>query len=251
MELLVLGHLLGDFYFQSDKIAKEKTNKFTYLLFHIMIYGLCVGMPLVYLAQKRILASGAIILIMIMHGIVDKVKIYAESKYLMRRWLIFLIDQALHLVVIIITYWSLEIETSKSEIEFMGVGIHEIICIIVMMLICWRPASLFITTVFDSLSASNIENNGLISKDDNEVDTEKESIRAGRWIGILEREIILVLGLMGQYSAIGFVLTAKSLARYKQLENREFAERYLVGTLISAFIAFINLGIYNLIIIQR
>ena len=52
------------------------------------------------------------------------------------------------------------------------------------------------------------------------------------------REIILLLGLMGQYGAVGFVLTAKSLARYKQLEKKAFAEKYLVGTLLSAFIAF-------------
>lgn len=61
--------------------------------------------------------------------------------------------------------------------------------------------------------------------------------RIGSLIGILEREIILMLGLMQQFGAIGFVLTAKSLARYKQLEDKDFAEKYLVGTLLSAFIA--------------
>ena len=43
---------------------------------------------------------------------------------------------------------------------------------------------------------------------------------------MLEREIILILGLMGQFGAIGFVLTAKSLARFRQLEDKEFAEKY-------------------------
>ena len=54
-----------------------------------------------------------------------------------------------------------------------------------------------------------------------------EEIQIGSWIGILEREIMLLLALMGQYGAIGFVLTAKSLARFKQLENKAFAEKYL------------------------
>lgn len=71
--------------------------------------------------------------------------------------------------------------------------------------------------------------------------TENEGVKIGSWIGILEREIILMLGLMGQFGAIGFVLAAKSLARFKQLENKSFAEKYLVGTLLSALIAIGNI----------
>ena len=43
------------------------------------------------------------------------------------------------------------------------------------------------------------------------------------------------------YGSIALVLTAKSLARFKQLENKEFAEKYLVGTLISLVIALLTL----------
>ena len=61
---------------------------------------------------------------------------------------------------------------------------------------------------------------------------------SGELIGKLERLIIAVLVLCGQFGAIGFVLTAKSVARFKQIEtDRGFAERYLVGTLMSAGIA--------------
>ena len=48
---------------------------------------------------------------------------------------------------------------------------------------------------------------------------------------------------MGQFGAIGFVLTAKSLAKFKRLENKSFAEKYLVGTLLSAFIAIMCIAI--------
>lgn len=51
--------------------------------------------------------------------------------------------------------------------------------------------------------------------------------------------IIATLVLNNQLGAIGFVLTAKTIARFKQLEDREFAERYLVGTLLSVAIALI------------
>ena len=53
--------------------------------------------------------------------------------------------------------------------------------------------------------------------------------------------------LTGQVSAIGFVLTAKSIARFKQFEAQGFAERYLVGTLAStAFAIFTALVLWKL-----
>ncbi|NLL73630.1 MAG: hypothetical protein GX237_08895 [Clostridiales bacterium] len=61
---------------------------------------------------------------------------------------------------------------------------------------------------------------------------------------MLEREIIFVLGSMGQFGVIGFVLTAKSIARFKQLEDKDFAEKYLVGTLLSSLIGIVSAVIY-------
>ena len=53
-------------------------------------------------------------------------------------------------------------------------------------------------------------------------------------IGIFERYIIFLLLFIGQYGAIGLVLTAKSIARYnKMTEDPQFAEYYLLGTLLS------------------
>ena len=37
--------------------------------------------------------------------------------------------------------------------------------------------------------------------------------------------------------AVGWIIAAKSLARFKQLEDREFAEYFLVGTLASFLLA--------------
>lgn len=56
-------------------------------------------------------------------------------------------------------------------------------------------------------------------------------------IGILEHMAMLTLVWLGEWSAPGFVLAAKSVARFKELENRGFAEAYLVGTLTSFLVA--------------
>lgn len=62
--------------------------------------------------------------------------------------------------------------------------------------------------------------------------------RRGRVIGIFERLIVLALLLQVQFSALGFVLAAKALARSKKLSNDDdFAEYFLIGTLASITIA--------------
>ncbi|MCK4849244.1 MAG: hypothetical protein KAT16_09475, partial [Candidatus Heimdallarchaeota archaeon] len=59
--------------------------------------------------------------------------------------------------------------------------------------------------------------------------------------------IILTLALLGEFGAISFVFVAKSMARFEQLKKRQFAEYYLLGTLLSIlfalFVALILQGI--------
>lgn len=57
---------------------------------------------------------------------------------------------------------------------------------------------------------------------------------AGRVIGILERWLIYLVMVVAQnYNVIALVLAAKGFARFRQLDQREFAEYVLIGTLAS------------------
>jgi len=62
---------------------------------------------------------------------------------------------------------------------------------------------------------------------------EKGLKRAGRYIGILERFIVFLLIMSNHYAGIGLIFAAKSIARFEELKRREFAEYYLIGTLMS------------------
>ena len=62
-------------------------------------------------------------------------------------------------------------------------------------------------------------------------------IARGRAIGALERGLAFTLVLLGDYAAVGWIIAAKSLARFKALEDREFAEYFLIGTLASFLLA--------------
>ena len=64
---------------------------------------------------------------------------------------------------------------------------------------------------------------------------DRKEYNAGRMIGILERWLmLLVVVATNDLSALAFIIAAKGLARMKQLEDRQFAEYMLVGTLLSA-----------------
>ena len=65
--------------------------------------------------------------------------------------------------------------------------------------------------------------------------TEKEN--TGEIIGIIERLLILTFILAGNYEAVGFAVAAKSIARFKELDDKNFAEYYLLGTSVSVGIA--------------
>lgn len=45
--------------------------------------------------------------------------------------------------------------------------------------------------------------------------------------------IVFALILFGQFGVLGFVLTAKTMARFKSLDKRPFAEYFILGTLLS------------------
>lgn len=74
---------------------------------------------------------------------------------------------------------------------------------------------------------------------------------AGMYIGIVERLLILIFILFAQWQAVGFLLTAKSVFRFKDIQDgkdRKITEYILPGTLVSYGIAIlIGIIVINLI----
>jgi hypothetical protein len=61
------------------------------------------------------------------------------------------------------------------------------------------------------------------------------------WIGILERILILIFILVGQFAAIGFLIAAKSIFRFNDTreDGNIKAEYFLLGTLVSFTLAIV------------
>jgi len=246
MELIILGHIIGDFYVQTNKIADKKKNSMKYMLIHCLLYTIVLGIGL-YILNREIVKTLIIsCIIYLSHLIIDLIKRKCNKTYDKHEYIIFLIDQAIHIVVLlVIVYIAKNLFCYRINENLIINGLDMKTCIIVVseVLVCWKPTAIFVSLVFKIIPETIEQADETMETSEN---IENESLKIGSWIGILEREIILILGLMGQFGAIGFVLTAKSLARFKQLENKSFSEKYLVGTLLSAFIAIACIAVYRI-----
>lgn len=70
-----------------------------------------------------------------------------------------------------------------------------------------------------------------------EVDTQEYN--RGRVIGVLERWLLIATVMLGTYAALGLLVAAKGLVRIKELEDRDFSEYFLIGTLTSVLLALV------------
>ena len=230
--ILISIHLLADFLFQTSAYSEKKRKKLKPLLLHCFIYFIVFEIVLLPILQfKKAFLLGMII--SVLHFFINFTKNKLEKSFPQRRlqiW-IFSINQLIHFVILIGIYYIFNLENSVSNLYIKLEGYENfktIILYISVFSIIYEPASVFIRKLFTSISSKTYPKTNL------------EELKAGNIIGKLERTIIAILLLNNQFGLIGFVLTAKSIARFKQMEDKDFAEKYLIGTLTSFLIVLIT-----------
>lgn len=231
---LIIAHFIGDFLLQptawvKDKEAKKAQSK--YLFIHILIHGLIV-LLLLWDFNYWLLA----LLLMILHGVIDIVKLYAQNQNNKTRW--FLIDQILH----IISISALWVFFLKPEINLNQILSSSEIWIYASSLLLITVVSGIVMRELMSSWSKNLGGNN------------DESLNnAGKYIGMLERLFVFVFVITGNWEGIGFLLAAKSVFRFgdlKESKDRKLTEYILIGTLLSFGIA-IGIGMLVLKLIQK
>ena len=230
--ILISVHLLADFLFQTSAYSEKKRKKLKPLLLHCFIYFIVFEIVLLPILQfKKAFLLGMII--SVLHFFINFTKNKLEKSFPQRRlqiW-IFSINQLIHFVILIGIYYIFNLANSVSNLYLKLEGYENfktIILYISVFSIIFEPASLFIRKLFTSIAPKTYPKENL------------EELKAGNIIGKLERIIIAILLLNNQFGVIGFVLTAKSIARFKQMEDKNFAEKYLIGTLTSFLIVLVT-----------
>lgn len=224
--LLFLGHVLGDFYFQTESMAGNKKKKQSWIWLHGVLYlSAMVVCCWTFGGSKLILpavCAGAA------HFAIDYIKFFWDKKN-GTVCKIFIADQILHIITIILTAifiillygTAYENRVLYKIAEIMGLEIQNAVAWLAAALAIHKPVNIAIASILNVYRPESKEK-------------KQDDRNAGRFIGTLERAIILMFIFLRQYSAIGLVLTAKSIARYNKIaEDEGFAEYYLLGTLMS------------------
>lgn len=94
---LLLGHLLGDFTLQTDKIAENKTKYWKWNLVHTVIVTLCM---LLFSIPFGLLIMGLVLFNGILHYLIDYYKSKLPIENPLWALIYFIIDQSLHIFII-------------------------------------------------------------------------------------------------------------------------------------------------------
>lgn len=274
--LLLLAHLIADFWLQTDVMVKNKMkNLKKHMLHHIITTGLAlviiwgahhhftnvIGYLLVPLA---FIVATHLVTDLLKLKLIDTIK-PADSNSLKKLWF-FLVDQVLHITMLLITCILffhmtatkmstslLQLFNEENGISSLGV-VNAFLFIVILFILATSVSGHIINLLVGSLPSelANFEGEFTLNNQLTEAKSGHQSKfesnfteqyhyftyssplpSRGRLIGYVERLLVISLTIVGAYPSIAFIIAAKSIARFKQLDDRNWAEYFLLGTLAS------------------
>lgn len=245
--ILIVLHLIGDFYLQSSKIAQCKNAKidekcnpcieckeksrfnFKYVLIHSLIYT--IPFLALFCFTKPGKAALIILFSLTTHCVVDLITCCVNKKW--KQTLTFLLDQAIHIVILYCCCRIAKFYSLSSDYEFLT----NLIKISFLALLTMTPASVLISKLFCDVfnesgqKSSEFEQKGVFD--------------TGSIIGIFERILVIILAYFNSFAAIAIIITIKTWARSEDLKESKFRNKYLLGTLASLVWALLSYALYS------
>ncbi|MEH7180424.1 DUF3307 domain-containing protein [Neobacillus vireti] len=275
---LILAHLIADFYLQTDEMVVDKMKNIKkHIGHHFLVNILVLTVFYLFSFKEMGVYSGLIfplLFIVSSHFIIDILKIKLldtikiSNEENLKRASFFIIDQMVHIVLILLAgQLFLGVKLSGISDFFLNgkeLGtVNSVLFIGIVIILATSVSGHMIKILLGSLPnqlltfegkytfknerheadyAKNHTGNRALTEEYNYTIFSKHDLSRGRLIGYIERLLVLVLTFYSAYPAIGFIVAAKSIARFKQMDDRNWAEYFLLGTLTSMFIG-ITLGI--------
>ena len=221
---LLLAHIIADFFLQTKWMVEGKENggkrSMRMLTLHSIIHSL-----MAYLIVGDWALWYIAIVIFVTHFIIDWCKIQFRGNSVSA----FLIDQLSH-VVVLFMLWVTILPGSISDIFKEGTDIlpDNIWMIVVAYAMMLRPSAILMSLLLKRWQLSSMANSSLPE--------------AGKWIGYLERILILTFVITDNMEGVGFLLEAKSVFRFGDLNKAKdikTTEYVMLGTMTSFAIAII------------
>ncbi len=235
---LLFAHILADFMLQTGWMVAHKRNP-AVLLGHIAIVAGLSYAALGFIGHWVVLALAA------SHLFIDAIKVYWPAN----GWRAFLLDQALHIVAILMVATQFPALYSTGIWQDYGLlasppswlaripdswisALPEIMLLIGGLVLATRGGGFFIGLFMGPLAP----------------DAPGGLPKAGAIIGNLERGLAFLFILSGQPQNIGFLLAAKSVLRFSSAkEDRAVSEYVIIGTLLSfGWVIAVSIGVLAL-----
>lgn len=227
--VLLILHLIGDFYLQTTKIAKCKNAQIgleckkcskcktgsklniTYMLLHTLLY--IVPFLLLFFITDWLVAIISLAIIFVSHALIDTLSCCLNKK--LKQTVVFIVDQFIHVVILFFIYKKCTLNTFFN-------GYIDALKIVLIILVLIAPCSILINKIFKDIYP----------------DTKVEGIfDVGSIIGIIERFLVFIFAYFGNFAAIAIIITVKTWARNEDLKDKSFRNKYLLGTLASLTLA--------------
>lgn len=219
---LLVAHFLGDFLFQSDTMCSEKESKNKSVRNRALTVHSLIQAVLAYLLVFDWGAWIVPVVIFVSHWVIDWVKVTFWKKGM---WS-FIADQVCHIFVIYVL-WDFAFADGQAAF-FMPWPMEEIWFMLLAYVLVLKPTSILIKVFLKSEKwiPQSPDMEGLPN--------------AGKWIGYIERVLILTFIFTDNVAGIGFLLAAKSIFRFGELNRSKdikITEYVLIGTFTSFAIA--------------
>ena len=228
---LLLAHLLGDFLLQPNSWVAAKESKklrawqlYAHVFIHFLLICILVG-DIDFIKWASLIA--------IIHLTIDIFKLTRKKSA--SKSLLFFIDQGLHLLsVYLVWMWY-----TGAFFPFYIFNDVKAVALLTLFVFISIPASIIIRVSISKWTPHT----------EDYYDASLQN--AGKYIGILERILIVVFIIIGQWEGVGFLLAAKSIFRFgdlKESKDRKLTEYILIGTLLSFGMAILSAIAYQVLI---
>lgn len=225
--VLVTAYLSVEYGIQTAKIIEAKKNRelMSYVKYSICYLFVALLLSVNWFSWQLVLA---IIIQTFFFGIIDYAKINLKLNNARLMFEIGIVDIFLHFIVIWFSIIILKPGFIHLSFPFhLNIGLS---------LSVYIKFCIYASAIIFLLNGSTDLVRAVLKKVTIE-DEKMEKDNTGKLIGNIERILLFFLILFDNLSAIGFVIAAKSIARFEELKHKKFAEYYLIGTLTSTLIA--------------
>ncbi|MBL4537870.1 MAG: DUF3307 domain-containing protein [Oceanicaulis sp.] len=234
---LLAAHMAADFVLQFNWIITNKRKPEAFAL-HTGIVLLTSVLALGAFSVDASDALWAIAVVTVSHAVIDAIKTYGLTgeRWEKPRWdfAAFSLDQLAHLGVIMLAAFMFPNAFAQGEWSWRwgehAQGLVSVYACFAGLIAATRMGQFTIGKFLDRFALPELETKTVAPG----ADAPDSGLQdGGAWIGLLERAVIFVLILIGQFAAIGFLLAAKSVLRFQYAHKRSQSEYVIIGTLTS------------------